>query len=359
MDQVANGDDLARRVEAGGQALEQPVARPADRAGSIARLLQKMGPEIQKALPKHMTPDRLLRVAVTTIRTNPALLECTDVSLLAAVMQSAQLGLEPGMLGQCYFVPFRNNQRGVTEVTFIIGYKGMIDLARRSGEVSMIYAKPVYAKDKFSYRFGLNPDLEHVPFDGEQPQDADHLTHVYMVARFKDGGFHFGVMNKAQVEAIRAKSKAKDSGPWKTDYVAMALKSVVRQEWKWLPVSIEALKAVTADETAKDQIAPVMLDVVPTDVVDVMPEAEVEAVVAEATEPAEAEQGAAKPKGRGGKAKDAQAAQDDPQTQEPTPLTVACGKCGTTYQLTADTTEADVKDLECSHCGERWLTIQK
>ena len=137
--------------------------KPASPAQTIAAYLKKMGPEIEKALPKHMDADRMARIALTTIRTNPQLLECTVPSLMGAVMQAAQLGLEPGLIGHCYFVPFWNNKKKQREVQFIIGYKGMIDLARRSGHIESIYAHCVYENDEFEYELGLHPKLVHKP----------------------------------------------------------------------------------------------------------------------------------------------------------------------------------------------------
>ena len=118
---------------------------------TIDDYLKQMAPAMAQALPKHMDVDRLMRLAMTTIRTTPALKDADVSSLLGAVMQAAQLGLEPGLMGHCYLLPFKNSKKGITEVQFIIGYKGMIDLARRSGHIQSIYAHAVYEKDEFEY----------------------------------------------------------------------------------------------------------------------------------------------------------------------------------------------------------------
>src|SRR5690625_5711770 len=98
-----------------------------------------------------MDVDRLMRLTMTTIRTTPELRQADVGSLLGGVMQAAQLGLEPGLLGQCYLLPFKNNRKGITEVQFIIGYKGMIDLAKRSGHTQSIYSHSFYEKYEFKY----------------------------------------------------------------------------------------------------------------------------------------------------------------------------------------------------------------
>ncbi|MGG3792516.1 recombination protein RecT [Geobacillus thermodenitrificans] len=220
-------------------------------AQTIAAYLKKMGPEIEKALPKHMDADRMARIALTTIRTNPKLLECSVPSLLGAVMQAAQLGLEPGLIGHCYLVPFKNGRTGQTDVQFIIGYKGMIDLARRSGQIVNIYAHAVYSNDEFDYELGLEPKLRHKPC---MSGDRGEFIGAYAVAHFKDGGYQFEFMSKEEIEKRRKRSKAANNGPWVTDYEEMAKKTVIRHMWKYLPISIEIQQAVVQDETVKKDI---------------------------------------------------------------------------------------------------------
>ena len=225
-------------------------AAPPSPAQTIAAYLKKMGPEIEKALPKHMDADRMARIALTTIRTNPKLLECSVPSLLGAVMQSAQLGLEPGLVGHCYFVPFKNGKTGQSEVQFIIGYKGMIDLARRSGNIESIYAHAVYANDTFEYEYGLHPKLVHKPAMTERGE----FIGAYAVAHFKDGGYQFEFMPKEEIERRRKRSKAANAGPWVTDYEEMAKKTVIRHMWKYLPISIEIQQQAAQDEVVRKDV---------------------------------------------------------------------------------------------------------
>ena len=212
----------------------------------------KIKQQMALALPKHITADRLARVALTEVRKNPTLAKCDQHSFLGAVMQCAQLGLEPGgVMGQAYLIPFENRKAGRTEVQFIVGYRGMIDLARRSGQIVSIEARPVYEGDQFHVQLGLDSQLTHIPdFDNPNRVDPNKLRFVYAVAKLKDGGVQFDVMSRREVEAVRAQSRAANSGPWVSHFEAMALKTVTRRLFKWLPISVELASAIEQDERA-------------------------------------------------------------------------------------------------------------
>lgn len=227
-----------------------PAVNPSQ---TIAAYLKKMESQIAEAMPKHMNIERLSRIALTTIRTNPKLLECSIPSLMAAVMQSAQLGLEPGLIGHCYIIPYGK------EATFIIGYKGMIDLARRSGNIQSIAAHEVYENDFIELTYGLEENLRHVPWflrKDEKPTESGKVIGAYMVAKFNDGGHFIHYMPISEIEAHRKRSKASNNGPWVTDYTEMCKKTVVRSGWKWLPISVEIASAVTQDESVRKDITP-------------------------------------------------------------------------------------------------------
>jgi recombination protein RecT len=214
---------------------------------SIVEFFESKKDAIQKALPKHMNADRMLKVLFGALRRNPALAECTRESLLDAIMQCSELGLEPdGFRGHAYLVPFKNTKKGVKEVQFIPGYKGLVDLARRSGKVIDIYAIPVYENEPFEIKQGLNRDLLHEPLP---PQDrGENLKGCYCVAKMDDETISWTWMWIGEIHAIRSRSKAKDFGPWKTDYEAMCLKTVVRRHMRLMPLSPEVDKAVHIDE---------------------------------------------------------------------------------------------------------------
>lgn len=233
------------------QAAGKPTKPLADRTVADLMADSKIKAQMKLALPKHLTADRLARIATTEMRRVPALAKASPESFLGAIMQCAQLGLEPSNgLGHAYLIPFGNGKdsRGRNNVQLIIGYRGMIDLARRSGQILSISARAVHAGDEFKYQYGLNEDLYHVPAEDDT---AGELTHVYAVARLKDGGVQFEVMSRKQIEAVRASSKAGTNGPWVTHFEEMAKKTVIRRLFKYLPVSVEMQTAVTLDERAE------------------------------------------------------------------------------------------------------------
>lgn len=222
-----------------------------DKVNSVRNLLERCKSQIAMALPKHMTPDRMMRVAMTEIQKTPALLDCTPVSLVAAVIQASQLGLEIGVLGQAYLVPYKGS------VTLIPGYRGLVQLARRSGEIVSIEARIVHAKDFFSVEYGLEPQLKHKPW---MPTPDEKVTKdgpgpvlcAYACAKFKDGGYQFEVMSLRELDAIKTRSKASNNGPWVTDTEEMYRKTVTRRLCKWLPASIELARAIELDNNAED-----------------------------------------------------------------------------------------------------------
>lgn len=216
--------------------------------------------QLAAALPRHMTADRMIRIVTTEIRKNPELAGCNQQSFIGSVVQCSQLGLEPGnALGHAYLLPFNKNKKNPQtgkwevvskDVQLIIGYRGMIDLARRSGQIVSISARTVRDGDNFHFEYGLNESLTHIPGENEDSP----VTHVYAVAKLKDGGIQFEVMTKKQIEKVREKSKAGDSGPWKDHWEEMAKKTVIRRLFKYLPVSIEMQRAVILDEKAEANV---------------------------------------------------------------------------------------------------------
>lgn len=207
--------------------------------------------EIAAALPRHLTADRVTRLVLTEFSKNAKLRECTMNSIYAGVIQASQLGLEIGVLGQAYLVPYNNKkkdrngkERWVSEAQLIPGYKGLISLARRSGDVTSIETHIVYDNDQFELELGIESKVVHKPnLDGAR--GAPRL--VYGVAHFKDGGYHFEWMSIADVQKVRSRSKAKDSGPWVTDYEQMVRKTLIRRMANYLPMSIELAAAVEID----------------------------------------------------------------------------------------------------------------
>lgn len=227
--------------------LENRLAVQAARGSQVANrdgmtifdLIEREKPAFAVALRGQIKPDVFVRIAFSTLRTNPNLLKCDPRSLMAALMLSAQLGLEPGgPLGRAYLVPYGR------EVQFIVGYKGFMELARRSGRIADIYAEVVREGDRFEVSYGLHRDIVHVP-----AETRGKMTHVYAVATYNDGSSpSFVVLDRARVEGFRKRSKASSNGPWVTDEEAMWMKTGVRRLSTWLPLTIEMAQAAAADE---------------------------------------------------------------------------------------------------------------
>lgn len=227
------------------QAAQQVAERPSPRE-QLRGIIDRNRDAVGASLPSGMNADRFSRLLLTAANTNPALFDCDPRSFLAAGVAAAQLGLEPNdARGLAYLIPFKDKRRGKI-VQLIIGYKGMLDLARRSGMVSSINAFPVYAGDVFEYQLGLEPTLRHVP--GDHDENPDDLTHVYAVAKV-NGDPQFVVMTRRQIDNVRAQSSGARSGqsPWTTHYVEMALKTALRRLCKWLPQTVEVAQADAVD----------------------------------------------------------------------------------------------------------------
>ena len=221
--------------------------------------IKTMEGEIKKALPSVITPERFTRMTLSAISTNPKLAQCTPASFLGAMMSAAQLGLEPNTpLGQAYLIPYKN--RGNDEVQFQIGYKGLIDLAYRSGEVELVQAHIVYENDEFVCEYGLEPKLVHKPAD----KDRGEAIKVYAMFKTKSGGYGFDVMSMDDVRRHAEKySQAYKSGfsPWKSNFEEMAKKTVLKRVLKYAPLKSDFVRAVVQDESIKTEISEDMYEV--------------------------------------------------------------------------------------------------
>ncbi len=226
-------------------------------AKTMQDYVKAMEGEIKKALPSVLTPERFTRMVLSAISTNQKLAECTPQSFLGAMMTAAQLGVEPNTaLGQAYIIPYRNH--GTMEAQFQLGYKGLIDLAYRSGEVSIIQAQVVYEHDDFEYELGLDPKLKHVP----ATKDRGDAIAYYAIFKTKDGGYGFEVMSIDDVRAHAQRySKSYGNSPWQTNFDEMAKKTVLKRVLKYAPLKSDFVRGITADETIKTKIDEDMYDV--------------------------------------------------------------------------------------------------
>lgn len=216
---------------------------------------------LSKALPRHVSVDRMIRVAMTQLTRNPKLAECTQQSFLTSMMDAGAVGLEPdGRQG--HLVPFWNGQKKCREAKWIAGYQGLIELAYRTGQVLSISAAIIYEGDVFEYSVGKVRD--HVPWEWrtgpKRPKSMGEIRGAYVIVELAGGGSHHEVMTTRQIEEIRARSASKDKGPWVTDWSEMAKKTVLRRAAKWIPQSAELRQALEqADE--QDAIIADALDV--------------------------------------------------------------------------------------------------
>lgn len=260
-----------------GGLIQKQTSAPANSgARSIKDLVVQMESQIAKALPSVLTPERFTRMVLTAMSNNPQLQKCTPNSFLGAMMQAAQLGVEPNTpLGQAYLIPYHNH--GTLEVQFQLGYKGLIDLAYRSGEITDISAHEVYENDTFEYELGLEPKLKHIP----ALQDRGNVILYYAVYHTKNGGYGFEVMSVDDIRQHKNKfSKAAGKGfsPWATNFDEMAKKTVIKKLLKYAPIKTEFVRAVAQDETIKTNLSANMADepdVMTIDVEETAPEPDV------------------------------------------------------------------------------------
>ncbi|MFA6142476.1 MAG: recombinase RecT [Candidatus Omnitrophota bacterium] len=198
------------------------------------------------ALPKHLKAERFVRIALTAITRTPKLANCTQASLVSCLLDLSQLGLEPDGR-KAHLIPYGD------KCTLIIDYKGLVDLARRSGEIADIHADVVCDKDLFDYSFGTDGKLVHKPALNKRGKPIA----AYSFVRLKDGSSSYEVMSLDEIEAIHKRSKAAKEGPWITDWNEMAKKTVFRRHSKWLPVSSELWqKAIEKDADTPIDINP-------------------------------------------------------------------------------------------------------
>jgi recombination protein RecT len=209
---------------------ETKTTEIAKRQPTLKAYLEAAGPKLREICARHLPADRLVRLAVAAVSRTPNLQRCRPETLLSAIFIAGRLGLEPdGVLGSAYLVPFGD------ECQLIVGYRGLIDLATRSGKVVSIVSRVVHAKDRFTVKLGTDDSIVHRPTEDEDPGP---MTHVYAFAKLADGSRQFEVMSRRQVDGIKARSRSK-GGPWTTDYEEMARKTVIRRLSKSLPMSTE------------------------------------------------------------------------------------------------------------------------
>ena len=249
---MANQDEI-------GKTIQQANTTPAQ---TIQSMIEKSAQELGKALPEHMRPERLVRIALTCIRLNPQLAECTPTSFLGALFTAAQLGIEP-VGGRAYLLPFNNSRKiagqwkTVKEVQFVMGYKGVIELFYRHEKSVMLRWSAVKENDLFEYQYGTTEYLNHVPAKSNRGKTVGY----WALAELTGGGKPFLFMSIDEcMDHARKHSKSYDkkedqfsaNSPWTTEADAMCLKTVFAQLAKTLPLSVEVQRALGADETSRE-----------------------------------------------------------------------------------------------------------
>lgn len=202
----------------------------------------KLLDQIQKALPSHMSAERMARVALTALTKTPKLAECTQQSFFKCLLDLSSWGLEPDGR-RAHLIPYG------TECTLILDYKGIVELCFRSGYVKNIHADVVHEGDAFE--FNLGKVTRHTPWAfrvDDKPKSAGEIIAAYCIVEMKDGASKHEVMTRTEIDGVRNRSKAGKSGPWVSDYSEMSKKTVFRRASKWLPLSAEVAEAFDRDQ---------------------------------------------------------------------------------------------------------------
>lgn len=236
--------------------MQQNNAPAQQRPATMADQIKQMQGQFAMAAPKGMEAQQLVRDALTVLRQNPQLAQCTPQTVLGGLMSCAQLGLRPGVLGQAYLIPFKN--KGTMEAQLVIGYAGLVDLAHRSGQIKSLIARTVYANDFFEVDYGIADTLVHKPYMGGDKGDP---VAYYAIAKFNSGGHAFITMSHAEMVSYKNKnSKTSKWGPWVDHFESMAHKTCVRQLSKWMPKSTDMATAIAADESVRVDLTPAAID---------------------------------------------------------------------------------------------------
>lgn len=327
-------------------AQEQQVA-PTE-GETIATYLERQKPAILAALPRNVDVDRFTRIVMTEVRRTPKLLTCNPMSILAAAMQSAQLGLEPGSgLGEAYIIPYAG------EATFQMGYRGATKLAHNSGEVAAIWAEGVFEGDHFKVQLGTAPHIEHLPAYGSEGRGTyDKLTHCYAVAKMKSGETQFVVMSRAEIDQHRdryAKGAKKQESPWNDPLgaVEMGKKTTVIRLGKMLPLSAEVARAFNLDGVVRHELAADMT-LVPDKDKDPGPSPAALGLETEPADPEAAPEDAGEPEVVEQSKKDEPPKRSRSKKDEPPKAQARC-ECGAEFALAPDAPE-DLSTLKCPKC---------
>ena len=236
-------------------------------AQAVSKQIAKNRDALLRSCPTGFNLDRMTRTLINAISTTPQLAKCSPASIFLSSIKAFTLGLEPnGALSEGYLVPFWNSKKGQNEAQFMPSYRGLQNLARRSGEISNIYSKAVYEKDIFEVEEGTERKIIHKP---DYTKNRGMAVCYYAVFVLKTGEVDFEVMSIDEINAIRARSKSADTGPWVTDYDEMAKKTVMKRLLKRSPMSIELASAISLENQVSTGENQGSIDIIDIDGIEV------------------------------------------------------------------------------------------
>jgi len=251
-----NGEDLANKIEK----IEKPT--------SMQKWIESREDMIKEALPKGYDVKRMVRIVIGSLRQNPNLIKCTPISFISAVMQSIQLGLEPNtVLGHAYIIPYWNSNLKGYEAQFQRGYRGLLDMAYRTGQFIEIYAKEVCKGDEFDYMLGTESWVKHRI--GKRKYDKSNNPIIeYVYAEYKNikGGRHLVVWSREMLDRHKERYcpayKEDKFSAWNVSEISMYKKTVLKDLLNYADISIEFRRQLQTDEIVKREIKPNMIDTV-------------------------------------------------------------------------------------------------
>jgi recombination protein RecT len=223
---------------------------PADSRLSVRALLGgSKKDELQKVAGAAMSAEALVKLFAIAASRTPKLMACTPLSVLDCMVKCAELKLMPSTLGSVYLIPYENRKANTCECQLIVGYRGLVELARRSGFISTIQAEVVRDGDEFEFEHGIHPKFRHKPCASDMSDSK--ITHAWAMATFKDGAHQLVVMTRAEVDRIRGMSRAGKFGPWADHYGEMAKKTALRRLCKYLPLTVDVEVAISNVDRAE------------------------------------------------------------------------------------------------------------
>ena len=225
----------------------------------FSEFMQRHQRDFEMVVPRHLKPERIMRIAIAACKRNPALMKCWMPSIVGGALEASALGLEINTpLQQAWLVPFKNNLTKRSEAELIIGFQGYIELMYNNPKVLSIFASVVYTNDILVYEYGTEEKLVHHPLE---IGDVGNIRGFYAYAKMTDGAYRFIFMPKQEVDNVRdtfsASYKAKpEESPWTSDYISMGCKTAIRKLQKYVPKSAECQRAVDADFKVIDPFDP-------------------------------------------------------------------------------------------------------